>query len=652
MASKRVPLANLANAANSPFRAAPAATGKRTRAQLEDQHDLAEGQPPTKKHVITIENDENTAPRSQVRQNTQKLDEESKIFMRKTSNGPPTAFERKLAAARDRKQVAQRSVEKTQRIATDNLETIRQWQRHYKRVFPQFVFYFESLPDEIRQKASRQIQVLGAKEEKFFSKAVTHVITTRLIPAESNPDDASSGSLRAENGSANGGKPKTINPSLLDKVSEQPSQPLQRNLPASLEGMLQRRAQTTAQSNVQGLEPRKAQVSSNDVLVKARELGMKIWALEKFQRMMTTMFNTDTGEQPGHSHNTRSITTGAQGRPGKEADLQQLLRNERINGPADRDMAVATQDMCQFRGYYVYIHDMDEKTRPVMARDYNKPPTKEEGKWPQFRLTPAGRCPFVEDPAHTRRLQLQEEQAATQVHARQPRTRTRAAAAVEAQQTLAPSRGSALTEVTGNLRRSPRKVSQDVKPAMAKPLDPPSVIPPKKQQPSDSMPPMFGSAQVKLRGLPRLVGGEPVASGVQPSNVTSAIRSQAISSNISSTAPNGRMGSSREMNALKRKVLERGASGASANSMPSSFMNDMRAALNNERAPPPRAAKRKAQETLGYIHEDPEGDEDVLVMQKVPVMKKKKKVLEKELKPGYCENCHDKFNDFDEVLAL
>ncbi|KAK4914947.1 hypothetical protein LTR28_013606 [Elasticomyces elasticus] len=168
MASKRAPLANLANAANSPFRAVPAATGKRTRAQLEDQHDLAEGQPPTKKHVITIENDENTAPRTQVRQNTQKLDEESKIFMRKTSNGPPTAFERKLAAARERKQITQRSVEKTQRIATDNLETIRQWQRHYKKVFPQFVFYFESLPDEIRQKASRQIQVLGAWQAKDY----------------------------------------------------------------------------------------------------------------------------------------------------------------------------------------------------------------------------------------------------------------------------------------------------------------------------------------------------------------------------------------------------------------------------------------------------------------------------------------------------
>jgi regulatory subunit for Cdc7p protein kinase len=28
---------------------------------------------------------------------------------------------------------------------------------------------------------------------------------------------------------------------------------------------------------------------------------------------------------------------------------------------------------------------------------------------------------------------------------------------------------------------------------------------------------------------------------------------------------------------------------------------------------------------------------------------RRRKTTEKELKPGYCENCREKFNDFDEV---
>ncbi|KAK1076618.1 Cdc7p-Dbf4p kinase complex regulatory subunit, partial [Friedmanniomyces endolithicus] len=153
-----------------------------------------------------------------------------------------------------------------------------------------------------------------------------------------------------------------------------------------------------------------------------------------------------------------------------------------------------------------------------------------------------------------------------------------------------------------NLRRSPRKLDAKAD-SLSKPLDSPRGLPAKRQSSNEGMPSLFGSTQQTLRGLPRMIGGEPVASGLQHSNVTSAIRSQYISSAaISSTAPgaNHRIGDSKEVSALKRKVLERGASVNSHVSMPSSYMNDMRAAINNDndRDPPPRAAKRKAQETL------------------------------------------------------
>src|SRR5437763_16551427 len=53
----------------------------------------------------------------------------------------------------------------------------------------------------------------------------------------------------------------------------------------------------------------------------------------------------------------------------------------------------------------------------------------------------------------------------------------------------------------------------------------------------------------------QLKGYEPLASGIQQSNVTSAIRSQLVSSNA--RVPGHRAGISKDMHSLKRKVLDK-----------------------------------------------------------------------------------------------
>ena len=590
-----------------------------------------------KKQIIEIsdENLENVDPRKRngVPVSAQeKLDEP---FSRRTANVQPNAFERKLASIRDKRPTPQQRIEQPQKPNGDNLESIRQWKRHYKRQFPQFVFYFESVPEDVRAKTRPQFLSLGAREEKFFSKAVTHVITTRPIPPElsSNSPD--------EDAKFDNAQPKTVQPSALNHD--------QRRTTDLLDANLQRRTQSQTTNASYDVDSRRQQTQGADILSRARELGIKIWALEKLQRVLKTMLETDTSEvttaqdSRPHAAAAKPVT-----KPAKDADLEQLLRNEKINGPADRDMTVAAQDMVTFKGCFLYIHDMDEKTKPVMVREYNKPATKEQGKWPQFRLTPAGRCPFIEDPQHTKKLQQQEREAQAAAKADQEaaaQRKTRAGSAT------APPR--ALAECEVNLRRSPRKLVQQNPTELSKPLEPPKGLPAKRQTSAEGMPPLFGSAQQNMRGLPRMIGGEPVASGLQQSNVTSAIRSQAISSAaISSTAAgvNKRVGDSKEVSALKRKVLERGANVTSNQSMPSSYINDVRAALNDDNIPPPRAAKRKAQETLGVVHEDEEDNQDsVRPMHRKPPAPRKRKPVQKEPKPGYCENCRDKFDDFDDV---
>ncbi|KAK5679842.1 Cdc7p-Dbf4p kinase complex regulatory subunit [Elasticomyces elasticus] len=633
MASKRAPLANVPNAINSPYRSVAATNGKRTRAQAGD---AGLGQPPLKRQHVTVvtipsDDEENVDPRgrSGVSASTHlKLDEP----FSKRSNTQPTAFDRKLAAVRDKKQPSTQQLQANERLqranGTDNSESVRQWQRHYRRQFPTFVIYFDSVPEDVRLRTLRQVLSLGAKEAKFFSNAVTHVVTTRQIPSElsTSPNE----DIRYDGAQETKTQPSTISHD-------------HRKTTNLLDAHLHRRTQTQAAGLTLDVDHRRAQGHAVDILSRARQYGIKIWALEKLHRMLKTILEAGEEDIPV-THGTRSQTSVSRSIFKTPADLEQLLRNEKVNGPADRDMTVAAQDMSTFQGYYLYVHDFNEKTKPTMVRDYPKPASKDEGKWPQFRLSAPGRCPFVEDPSHSKKAaaaKAQDELATAQ-------RKTRAASAQQTVSARTTAQPRALTERQPNLRRSPRKV--DVKAeTLSKPLDPPTTLPTKRQSSNEGMPSLFGSAQQHLRGLPRMIGGEPVASGVQHSNVTSAIRSQYISSAaISSTAPGAshRIGDSKEVSALKRKVLERGASVNSHNSIPSSYMNDMRAAINNDNDPPPRAAKRKAQETLGVVHEDDESGAQPSKARKITA--KQRKPVERDPKPGYCENCRDKFEDFDE----
>lgn len=625
MATRRAPLANVPNAINSPFRTVPAVVGKRTRTQAGEQRENVYGQPPSKKHIIETqdEEEENIDPRRRSGVPAVPQDKLDEPFAKRTHSAQPTAFEKKLASVREKKPATtQQRVERPQKQDGSNLESIRQWQKHYRRQFPQFVFYFESVSEDVRAKSMRSIQHLGAREEKFFSKAVTHVVTTRSIPPErtsTSPDETKYEAAPA----------KSVQPSSL---TQDP-----RRTTSLLDATLQRRSQHAAASVQPSIENRRPTAQSSDILTKARALGIKIWALEKLHRVLDTILDADAGDNDVESRPAATGTRTAS-RNTHDADLEQLLRHEKVNGPTDRDMTVATQDMTTLRGYYIYIHDMDEKSKPVMVRDYPKTASKEEGKWPQFRLSAAGRCPFVEDPAHTKRLQ-QQGKASTQSFNNTTQRTTRGGTLT------APSQ---LVERDANLRRSPRKQAQP-KQESGKPLDPPKAPASLQQSSTDLMPPFFGSAQANLRGPPRMVGGEPVASGIQRSNVTSAIRSQAISSAaISSTAPGHgmRAGDSKEMLSLKRKVFA-----SKGQPMPTSYANDVRGAINNDDSgPPPRAAKRKAQETLGVVVE---GDEAAGQQARSKVAApKRKKVVEKEAKPGYCENCRDKFDDFDDVSRI
>lgn len=167
MSTRRAPLANVPNAANSPHRTGIAAM-KRSRT-AGSQVDIPYGQPPPKKQHVDREELE---PRSPTRPKTTIYPgAESKFFTKRTNNAQPSAFEKKLVAARDKERLSQTKGVRYEKTSAETLDNIRQWQRHYRKAFPQFVFYFDSIPEDVRNKCSRQVTALGAVSDYFVGSS-------------------------------------------------------------------------------------------------------------------------------------------------------------------------------------------------------------------------------------------------------------------------------------------------------------------------------------------------------------------------------------------------------------------------------------------------------------------------------------------------
>lgn len=482
------------------------------------------------------------------------------------------------------------------------------------------------------------------REEKFFSNAVTHVVTTRPIPPAQQTSSTGNHITSSTNDSQNT-QLQTINPSLLDRSSESTNE-LGGRTKFTFEAPINRRLATHGHDG----DVKRQQGRNADVLYRARELGMKIWALEKLQRMMTTMFDTETGYQLSHGHNTRSnaISTTIP-RSARETDLSQLLRNERINGPSDRDPTVATREITLFKGPFIYIHDIDEKQRPIMVREYSKVANKEDGDWPQFRSVANGKCPFVEEIDYSRReaekeekllrLQKQQEKEKAMV------PRTRAAAAVQAAKMQPPKAVTGkrtLSEMESASNRSINVSSKQINPFA--PIR--SSVPYNTEHESSSR----ENAFVSRAGVGRLFGGEPVASGLQPSNATSAIRSTVISS--TAAQPGAKAGTSKEVHGLQRKVLEKTSGGPGSYGTSSHRTTDLNTTAKEDAVS--RQTKMRGRDRLGLIEEDVDPSDAEGHARKVEASRKAKAIQQRKLekrdpKPGYCENCQDKFEDFDEV---
>lgn len=159
MSGRRAPLSSNPNAVNSPYRAATGSTAlkqKRPHATVQREDSYGYGaQPPAKKQMLDSQT--RTPPRQQLSHTLA----EGRVFTRRPNASQPTAFERNCVAA-SQKPTVQAVVRRAEKPTDEGLVSIRQWQKHIRRTFPRFVFYFETVSDENRIKCMKQVTTLGA----------------------------------------------------------------------------------------------------------------------------------------------------------------------------------------------------------------------------------------------------------------------------------------------------------------------------------------------------------------------------------------------------------------------------------------------------------------------------------------------------------
>ena len=143
MSSRRGPLASNPNVANSPLRGASALSAypKQKRSYATVQREEAYGQPPPVKK--------------------QALDNGTQRPVRSPSKLSRPAATVHRAPSRLPTRGASIKTQSTSR-STQEADNIEAWKKHHRSKFPHMIFYFESIPDDLRAKLTKKISYLGA----------------------------------------------------------------------------------------------------------------------------------------------------------------------------------------------------------------------------------------------------------------------------------------------------------------------------------------------------------------------------------------------------------------------------------------------------------------------------------------------------------
>lgn len=108
----------------------------------------------------------------------------------------------------------------------------------------------------------------------------------------------------------------------------------------------------------------------DNFLAKAQNLGVKIWSLEKAHKVLTELLDGNSPTKPAAS---------------KNPSLPHLLRAEALSGITyERDPDVDRPDYYYFpqRSYHLLVEDATGEHRTVIAKEYERPRRGDAAEWP------------------------------------------------------------------------------------------------------------------------------------------------------------------------------------------------------------------------------------------------------------------------------
>ncbi|KAK7206339.1 Dfp1/Him1, central region-domain-containing protein [Myxozyma melibiosi] len=437
--------------------------------------------------------------------------------------------------------------QQAQEHAAAEAETVRQWQRQWKRVLASSTFYFDGIEDPGNERAKRQLMSYGSTIETFFHGDVSHVITNR---------------------------------------------------------------------------PHNASYPVTDIISQAKQRAMKLWTFEKLLRFLAHLQDTPSASVQGTSTTRHTVTASD-----TSNNLTRMLQEEKITGPADSDPRARREDFHYFKGPYLFIRDGTGQYRPIMVREYQKVSDATMGDWPQFRLSGPGKCPFVIDAS------VYKNNKETVQPRRVPTTGSRLKRTVtaELEESVTSKGNSKARKMSEEEDEEEEEGGEQQSGAEARKLKVPRDLVTRSEQAaifkephlrkkSALTPVRMTSARANSGGpknseyrvdksalvatgktysarMSAALGYETVATGINMSNQTSGIRSMTQSGGLNNgLAAAMSHTQSKEVNSLKKKVFEK---------------------RKRPVAIPQASIKREM-------------------------------VSVKEVKPGYCENCKDRFDDYDE----
>ncbi|OCH93116.1 hypothetical protein OBBRIDRAFT_772163 [Obba rivulosa] len=136
--------------------------------------------------------------------------------------------------------------------------------------------------------------------------------------------------------------------------------------------------------------------ASNDLVQKALAWGIKVWSATKLENVL------DRCHAP-HPRNGLAISAAGQSAvaASKERSLTRLLESERLHGTSERDPTQKRHDFVYFskNSYFVLVEDLRQELATVAAQEYpieRGPDGTERGGWPVLHCHPRARGPFIE----------------------------------------------------------------------------------------------------------------------------------------------------------------------------------------------------------------------------------------------------------------